>query len=147
PGHPGNVFWYQAKRANEVFGALEGKQRQAALLDRAPKESDIRFRKEKYAGLAVGEMTRDQKELVQKVMHDLLSPFRAEDAAEAMQIITANGGLDKIRMAFYSQDEAGKSADLGDDKTWDIWRLEGPGFVWHFRGAPHVHVWVNIARV
>ena len=23
--------------------------------------------------------------------------------------------------------------------------LEGPSFVWYFRGAPHVHVWVNIA--
>lgn len=25
------------------------------------------------------------------------------------------------------------------------WRLEGPAFVWHWRGAPHVHVWVNVA--
>jgi hypothetical protein len=23
--------------------------------------------------------------------------------------------------------------------------LEGPSFVWHFRGSPHVHVWVNVA--
>ena len=22
---------------------------------------------------------------------------------------------------------------------------EGPLFVWHFRGTPHIHVWVNIA--
>jgi hypothetical protein len=29
--------------------------------------------------------------------------------------------------------------------VWDNWRLEGPAFVWHFRGAPHVHVWVHIA--
>ena len=28
---------------------------------------------------------------------------------------------------------------------WDNWRLEGPAFVWYFRGAPHVHVWVNVA--
>ena len=32
PDHPGNVYWYQAKRANEVFQALDGKQRTAALL-------------------------------------------------------------------------------------------------------------------
>ena len=24
-------------------------------------------------------------------------------------------------------------------------RLEGPSFVWYFRGRPHVHVWVNVA--
>ena len=35
--------------------------------------------------------------------------------------------------------------DLGDDRVWDSWRLEGPSFVWFFRGTPHVHVWVNIA--
>ena len=23
--------------------------------------------------------------------------------------------------------------------------VEGPSFVWHYRGAPHVHVWVNVS--
>jgi hypothetical protein len=43
-------------------------------------------------------------------------------------------------MAFYEQ------GDLEGDKVWDIWRLEGPSFVWHFRGAPHVHAYINIAQ-
>ena len=34
---------------------------------------------------------------------------------------------------------------MGDDQVWDCWRLEGPSFVWYFRGTPHVHVWVNVA--
>ena len=52
----------------------------------------------------------------------------------------AGGGLDALHMAFY---EAG---DIGKDQEWDIWRLEGPNFVWHFRGAPHVHAYVNISQ-
>jgi hypothetical protein len=28
--------------------------------------------------------------------------------------------------------------------VWDNWRLEGPSFVFYFRGSPHVHMWVNI---
>src|SRR5438093_1133450 len=32
PDHPGNVYWYQAKRANEVFQSLDGKQREIALV-------------------------------------------------------------------------------------------------------------------
>src|SRR5262249_54018114 len=32
PDHPGNAYWFQAVRANEVFGMLNGKQRQMALL-------------------------------------------------------------------------------------------------------------------
>src|SRR3989441_6306195 len=32
PDHPGNVYWFQALRANEVFKALDGRQREKALL-------------------------------------------------------------------------------------------------------------------
>ena len=44
-----------------------------------------------------------------------------------------------MSLAFY------KEGDIGDDGEWDNWRLEGPSFVWYFRGKPHVHVWVNVA--
>ena len=33
PDHPGNAYWYQAKKANEVFQMLNGKQRKLALID------------------------------------------------------------------------------------------------------------------
>ena len=41
-------------------------------------------------------------------------------------------------MAFY------KAHDVGGDGVWDTWQIEGPSMVWHFRGDPHVHTWVNI---
>ena len=62
-----------------------------------------------------------------------------EDVQEAMGCLKAGGGLEKMHIAFY------KDQDIGMDGVWDIWRLEGPTFVWHFRGAPHVHTYVNIA--
>lgn len=55
-----------------------------------------------------------------------------------MDIVKSSGGMDQLHMAFYSQ------GDLSGDKTWDIWRVEGPSFVWHYRGAPHVHAYINI---
>ena len=61
------------------------------------------------------------------------------DRDEVLACIEKQGGLDHLSLAFYKQD------DLGSDRLWDIWRLEGPAFVWHFRGAPHVHVWVNVS--
>lgn len=139
--HKGNVFWYQGLRANEVFGALDPGQRGKALVKAAPAEDKIEHRSAGYDGIAVGELSADQKGLVDKVMTDLLSPYRERDAEEVMNVLTANGGLDRIHLAFY------QSGDIGDDGVWDIWRLEGPGFVWHFRGSPHVHTWVNIAAV
>src|SRR5438093_9331898 len=78
PDHPQNVYWYQAKRANEVFQALNGKQRALALLgdpreEKATRTVELR-KKEGLAGLPVSEMTRDQKDLVEKVWGDLLLP-------------------------------------------------------------------------
>ena len=142
PGHPGNIYWRQAQHANAVFAALDGKQRALALLDRAPNEDKIALQGASgaFPGIAIGELSLDQKALVQTVMRDLLAPYRPSDADDVMRDIAVNGGLDKIHLSFYKQD------DLGNDGIWDIWRLEGPGLVWHFRGAPHVHTWVNIAR-
>ena len=54
------------------------------------------------------------------------------------EILKATGGVDKLNMAFYQE------GDLQNDKEWDIWRVEGPAFVWHFRGHPHVHAYINI---
>jgi hypothetical protein len=88
-------------------------------------------------GIPVSELSRDQKELVQKVLADLLAPFRKGDSEEAMKLIKTNG-FDHLHMAFY------KNQDIGDDKVWDVWQLEGPAMLWYFRGKPHVHVWANI---
>lgn len=141
--HPGNVYWYQAQRANEVFDALDGKQREAALLGDPRKEQSnatVELVKpgESLAGLPVAEMSGDQRELVEKVLADLLLPFREKDRREAMKLIRANGGVGALSMSFYN------NMDVGNDGVWDVWQLESPAMVWYFRGAPHVHTWVNI---
>ena len=143
PDHPGNVYWFQAKRANEVFAMLDGKQRERALLDMPRPESGndtIRLKRDGVGleGISIGDLTADQKEMVRKVLADLLLPFRPEDVAESMALIE-KVGLDQHTMAFY------KGHDIGGDGIWDTWQLEGPGMVWHFRGKPHVHTWVHIA--
>jgi hypothetical protein len=139
--HPGNVFWPQALAANRVYDMLDGKQRSAALVDRLPKENAVAFRgkKEPIPGLRVSEMAPDQRAELEKVLAILLEPYRTADREEVRGCLERQGGLDDVRLVFYSQ------GDIGNDKVWDNWRLEGPAFVWHFRGAPHVHVWVNVA--
>jgi len=139
--HPGNVFWPQAVAANGVFAMLDGKQRQAALVDRLPRENAIGFRggRDGAAGLPVSEMSPDQRAELERVLGVLLEPYRTTDRDEVRGCLARQGGLDRCRLAFYAQ------GDIGGDRVWDNWRLEGPAFVWHYRGAPHVHVWVNVA--
>jgi len=140
--HPDNVFWPQAQAANGVYRMLDEKQRKAALVKKSPRESAVAFRGAKVSeapGLPVAEMAKDQQGELQKVLMKLIEPFRAEDREEALVCLKQQGGLAACRLAYF-EDE-----DIGDDGVWDNWRIEGPSFVWYFRGSPHVHVWVNVA--
>jgi hypothetical protein len=139
-GHPGNVFWEQARRANLVYRLLNGRQQAQALVQRRPPEAAVGFRGPdgRRPGIPVSELTRDQREELNRVLGCLLEPFRRDDQDEARACLTRQGGLEHCNLAFY------REGDIGDDGEWDNWRLEGPAFVWYFRGAPHVHVWVNV---
>lgn len=138
PQHEGNVFWHQALEANKLYQMLDGKQRKLALVERLPEESAVGFRSQR-PGIPVTELSSDQKARLQEVLRLLLEPYRQSDRDEAAACLSSQGGLDACSMAFYQE------GDLGDDQVWDCWRLEGPAFVWYFRGTPHVHVWVNVA--
>ncbi len=138
-----NLFHYQTKQVNKVFQALDAKQSRKALVAKAPNETAVAIQGDKgtFPGIVVSDLSADQKNLVQETLQILLAPYRREDADEAMEILKASGGIDRLHMAFYQQ------GDLDNDKQWDIWRVEGPSFVWHFRGAPHVHAYINIGAV
>lgn len=140
--HPGNVFWPQALLANEVYRMLDEKQRARALVAKRPDESAVDFVGEEIGqqkGMPVREMADDQKALMQKVLASLIEPFRQEDQDEVTRCLKVQGGLDNCVLTFY------KEGDIGKDEVWDNWRLEGPSFVWYFRGEPHVHVWVHVS--
>jgi hypothetical protein len=139
--HPGNIFWHQAVEANKIYRMLEPAQQKRALVQKRPRESAVAFQGSagKFPGIPVVDLAAEQKTQLQKVLQKLLEPYRKEDQSEAMLCLKKQGGLDKCALAFY------KEGDIGDDGEWDNWRLEGPSFVWYFRGSPHVHVWVNVA--
>ncbi len=140
PGHPGNVFWEQALAANKVYEMLDGKQRKLAEVAKTPDETEVGFLGDKpKPGISLSELSSDQMAEVEKTLRTLLAPYRQTDRDEVGECLKAQGGLAKCSMAFYTDE------DLGNDRVWDNWRLEGPAFVWYFRGFPHVHVWANVA--
>ena len=142
PDHPGNVYWYQARQANQLFQALDGKQRKLALLNDSRGEDGtdtvkLSGKTTDLAGIPISELSADQRELAEKVMEDVLAPFREADRRESMKLIKKNG-LENLHLSYY------KNEDIGEDGVWDVWQIEGPAMVWYFRGAPHVHTWVHI---
>jgi hypothetical protein len=141
PDHPGNVFWHQALTANELFKKLDDKQQARALVKQAPPEEAVGFRGPKgdFPGIPIASLAGPLRQMAQTVLDRLVEPYRDEDRNRVLACLQAQGGLEKCHLAFYEE------GDLGNDRVWDIWRLEGPAFVWHFRGAPHVHTWVHVA--
>jgi hypothetical protein len=119
---------------------LDGKQQKLALVEHSPREENVSFQgKKTLPGVPVTEFSADQKSELQRVLQVLIEPYRQSDRDEVVRCLTAQGGLDACALSFY------RDADIGNDGVWDNWRLEGPSFVWYFRGKPHVHVWVNVA--
>jgi hypothetical protein len=138
-----NLFNYQTRSVLSVYKALSEKQRETAVVKGSPGEMhpSVRFKKRaaERPGILYKDLTADQQKLVEKVMRDVLSPYRKEDVDEVFDIIKKNGGMEKIKLAFYPDRR------MDDDEPWHFWRLEGPGFVWNYRVLPHVHTYVNIS--
>ncbi|MBN9122588.1 MAG: DUF3500 domain-containing protein, partial [Planctomycetes bacterium] len=137
-----NVFHHQTKAATELFQTL-GKEEKAVAVKpgkwmdehgsvKVPKKGD------KIPGLCFADMSKDQKAATEKLMKELVAPYRKEDGDEVMELIKATGGMEKVSMAFY---EEGKTSEK---EPWTYWRLEGPGFVWSFRALPHIHTFVHV---
>jgi hypothetical protein len=164
PGHPGNIFWYQAQEAHKLYKLLDGKQQEKTVLakgmpyyefdgkiDRTPilpestfdrpMEPDVRFRgaKAELPGLPLADLSRDQKDAMKKVLAAMLEPYRKPYRDEVARCLEKQGGLEKCNLIFY------RERTLGKDGEWDNWRIEGPAFVWYFRGFPHVHIWFHVA--
>lgn len=139
-----NVFNFQTKKVIDFSKALDAKQLEKALVAGSPGEQaeSVRFRKpgDSRPGLAFSELTSDQKTLIEEVMRACVAPYRKEDADEAMANIKANGGFEKMNIAFY------KDKDAEANERWSFWRVEGPGFIWNYRVLPHVHCFVNIGK-
>ncbi len=137
-----NLFYYQTEKVQRVFESLSADQKKLALTaSNAPPETQVEIQgtNGKFLGLQASVLQGEQRSLFQQAITSILSMYRDEDTNEANSIIEQNGGLDSLRIAYFSKN------DLLNDGVWDVWRIEGPSTVIHFRGAPHVHAYIHVA--
>ena len=138
--HPGNVFFAQAKAATALYDLLDGDQRTLAHVSDAPNEADLTFDgATSQQGLRLSALSPDQLEEADKLVDVLVEPFRSEDRAAVRAALASQGGLGACKLSFF------EPWYRGGDELWDSFRLDGPSLTWHFRGDPHVHVWVHVA--
>jgi hypothetical protein len=142
--HEGNPFWYQGLIFNEFFSALDGKQQAKILVGREPRAESpaqvILKRKTDLPGLNGADLTKDQQGKLVETMWRMLACFRPDDVAATIKTIEDKQMVNRLFVSCY-----GGPYDIGNDRVWDTWQIEGPEMVWYFRGVPHIHGYFHLA--
>jgi Protein of unknown function (DUF3500) len=142
--HPGNPYWYQGKNFNRFVQALDGKQQERALLasePRSEKPEAVVKKTTEARGLSCSDLSADQKKLFVETMKGMLAMFREDDVKATIATIENNAIVDRLHVSWYT----GKY-DIGADRVWDTWQIEGPEMVWYFRGEPHIHCYFHLTN-
>jgi hypothetical protein len=142
--HEGNPFWYQGLVFNEFVSALDGKQQETILVGREPRSESpaevIAKRKTDLPGLCGADLSKDQQAKLLETMRRMLACFRPDDVAATMKTIEESRMVERLFVSCY-----GGAYDIGGDRVWDTWQIEGPELVWYFRGVPHIHGYFHLA--
>ena len=143
-GLPGNVYREQLARGQRFFASLSPGERQAARRPKAPVQTDIGLQGAagRFDGVAVANLGAQSRQLARAAVDEILATYAEEDAAYAWQCLAQNGGVEALHAADYAQDHQG-GRDVGPGPS-QIYRFEGPAAVFHFRGEPHLHAFLNV---
>ena len=141
--HPGNPYWYQGKAFNRFVNQLDSTQQAKGLCKIEPRSERPRDVVKKlpsgWPGLSCSELTDEQKQLFVQTMQEMLAMFREDDVKATIDAIESRKIVDRLHVSWY-----GGKHDIGSDKVWDTWQIEGPEMVWYFRGKPHIHSYFHL---
>lgn len=140
-GLPGNLYREQFLLAQQLLHSLDEGRKKQALVEEAPVQTGIELqgRHGSFAGIPVAELTPESKGVARVLVDKILSTYPPADVAYARDCLAANGGNDGLYLSYYQHGED------GDIPEAQVFRLEGPGAVFYFRGHPHVHAFINVA--
>jgi hypothetical protein len=143
-GLPNNTYRYQLEAAQRLVSALTSAERARVRVARAPAQVNIGVQGAagRFDGVRVAELGPAKRALVREIVAGILDTYADDSAAYAWQCLEHNGGIDALYFADYDQDfEGGRRVGEGPSQ---IFRIEGPAAVFHFRGEPHLHAFINV---
>jgi hypothetical protein len=143
-GLPNNTYRYQLEVAQGLVAALTPAERAHVRVARAPAQVNIGVQGAagRFDGVSVADLSPAKRALARELVAGILGTYADDAAAYAWQCLERNGGVDALHFADYDEDfEGGRRAGDGPSQ---IFRLEGPAAVFHFRGEPHLHAFINV---
>jgi hypothetical protein len=145
-GLPNNVYRYQLEAAQRFRAALTAAERERMRVARAPAQVNVgvQGRAGRFDGLPLADLDHGKRELARSAIAGILDTYAEDHVAYAWQCLERNGGVEALHVADYAEDFEG-GRQVGADAPSQIFRFEGPAAVFHFRGEPHVHAFLNVA--
>lgn len=156
---PGNSFAYHGDAFNRFFAALAPHEREAAILPAPPHELLLQAQGAggRFPGVAIGSLGGAAQDEAQRLVETLFSCYPEPQRRAALDCVASHGGVGALHAAtfanrgFYADMQRWDALDAAEharrgDPYWQVWRLEGPGLVVHFKGYPHVHAYIEVAR-
>ncbi|MCR9097574.1 MAG: DUF3500 domain-containing protein [bacterium] len=145
-GLPGNAYLDQLEAGQALIASLSPAARKQARRPKAPVQTAVAVQGTDghFEGVPVGELTTTQRAAARAVIDRILGNYAEGDRDYAWACIEANGGIETFHLADYDVDH--QEGMRFDDQPSPIFRLESPAAVFHFRAAPHLHAFLNVAR-
>ena len=155
----GNAFAAQGDAANRFFESLDPQSRRASRAATPPNELMVQPQGAgaRLPGVALSAVPGAARELAQEWLDTILATYEAPARADALSCIEDNGGLEALHVSFYEDrgfyadgkrfsELTPEERDARELPYWQVWRIEGPGSVMHFKGYPHVHAYIDVVR-
>lgn len=155
----GNAFKAHGDAVDQFHQSLNAEQCLRAYQIEPPQElvTQVQGPDAVYPGLRIGDVSGASKEIARDMITTLLAGYSGPQGREAWSVIEDNGGLDSLHLALYSDfgfyADGTRYNDLDNKERASkgrpyiqVWRIEGPASVMHFKGYPHVHAYMNFVK-
>jgi len=155
----GNAYKAHGDALNQFHAALSESERTSAYQDSPPFELMLQIQGADSAipGVRIGDVSDAAKEVAQDMLSTIFAGLNADQRSDAWSAIDENGGVDSLHVAMYRDSsfypDGARFSELNQQQRTtrgipyvQVWRIEGPAMVIHFKGYPHVHAYMNIVR-
>ena len=153
---PGNVWAHHSDAINALAGLWTSEQLDQAVVAEKPHQLmlQVQGRGGRFDGVSVSTFNEEQRATFCELLATMFASYAPSFAEQATSDLQHLGGIDQLNVAVYAENgfygDGVRFLDVAaraDERAYfQVWRIEGPGFVLHFEGYPHVHAYLRIAK-